>query len=350
MLDNELDELLNSGENENSHTENTEHHKRKSLGRGLGALLGDDDLTAEDVFLTADSPAGSHTDIEIPVSSIVPGKYQPRSEFDEEALNALAESIKEKGVLQPLLVRKKDDKYEIIAGERRWRAAQKAGLEKLPVIIKDLNDKEVLEVALVENLLRENLSAIEEAEGFQRLIDEFSHTQEALSQIVGKSRSHIANTLRLLSLPDSIKEMIKEGKLSAGHARCLIGLENAEELAKTIIQKDLSVRQVEELVNRLKEKGDKTEEKKSVKKNEDLETIERDLKKSLGLRIKITPSKQGGGKVVLQYASVAELDMIVDILENKRKNNVNPENQMSARTSAAAPAGNSEKFTIKVVD
>ncbi len=350
MLDNELDELLNSGENENSHTENTEHHKRKSLGRGLGALLGDDDLTAEDVFLTADSPAGSHTDIEIPVSSIVPGKYQPRSEFDEEALNALAESIKEKGVLQPLLVRKKDDKYEIIAGERRWRAAQKAGLEKLPVIIKDLNDKEVLEVALVENLLRENLSAIEEAEGFQRLIDEFSHTQEALSQIVGKSRSHIANTLRLLSLPDSIKEMIKEGKLSAGHARCLIGLENAEELAKTIIQKDLSVRQVEELVNRLKEKGDKTEEKKSVKKNEDLETIERDLKKSLGLRIKITPSKQGGGKVVLQYASVAELDMIVDILENKRKNNVNPENQMPARTSAAAPAGNSEKFTIKVVD
>lgn len=350
MLDNELDELLNSGENENSHTENPEHHKRKSLGRGLGALLGDDDLTAEDVFLTSDSAAGSHADVEIPVSSIIPGKYQPRTEFDEEALNALAESIKEKGVLQPLLVRKKDDKYEIIAGERRWRAAQKAGLKKLPVIIKELDDKEVLEVALVENLLRENLSAIEEAEGFQRLIDEFSHTQEALSQIVGKSRSHIANTLRLLGLPDSIKEMIKEGKLSAGHARCLIGLENAEELAKTIIQKDLSVRQVEELVNRLKEKGGKTEEKKSAKKNEDLEAIEKDLKKSLGLRIKITPSKQGGGKVVLQYASVAELDMIVDILENKRKNSLNPENQVSAQTSVAAPAGNSEKFTIKVVD
>ena len=351
MLDNELDELLNSGENENAHAENTDHHKRKSLGRGLGALLGDDDLTAEDVLLASDSqPAAVPADTEISVSSIVPGKYQPRTEFDEEALNALTESIKEKGVLQPLLVRKKDDKYEIIAGERRWRAAQKAGLEKLPVIIKDLDDKEVLEVALVENLLRENLSAIEEAEGFQRLIDEFSHTQEALSQIVGKSRSHIANTLRLLSLPDSIKEMVKEGKLSAGHARCLIGLENAEELAKTIIQKDLSVRQVEDLVNRLKTKGDKPKEKKSVKKNEDLEAIEKDLKKSLGLRIKITPSKQGGGKVVLQYASVAELDMIVDILENKRKNSLSSENQASVQAPAAAPAGNSEKFTIKVVD
>lgn len=349
MLDNELDELLNSGENETPHAETQEQHKRKSLGRGLGALLGDDDLTADDVLLPTDSSAAHPADTEIFVNQIVAGKYQPRTEFDEEALNALSDSIKEKGILQPLLLRRQGDKYEIIAGERRWRAAQKAGLEKVPAIIKDMSDKEVLEVALVENLLRENLSAIEEAEGFQRLIDEFSHTQEALSQIVGKSRSHVANTLRLLALPDSIKELIKEGKLSAGHARCLIGLENAEELAKAIIQKDLSVRQVEELVARLKDKKDKPEEKKPVKKNEDLETIERDLKKSLGLRIKITPSKQGGGKVVLQYASVAELDMIVDILENKRKNNLNTDNQPQTQIDAT-PAGSSEKFTIKIID
>lgn len=349
MLDNELDELLNSGKNETPHAETQEQHKRKSLGRGLGALLGDDDLTADDVLLPTDSSTAHPADTEIFVNQIVAGKYQPRTEFDEEALNALSDSIKEKGILQPLLLRKQGDKYEIIAGERRWRAAQKAGLEKVPAIIKDMSDKEVLEVALVENLLRENLSAIEEAEGFQRLIDEFSHTQEALSQIVGKSRSHVANTLRLLALPDLIKELIKEGKLSAGHARCLIGLENAEELAKAIIQKDLSVRQVEELVARLKDKKDKAEEKKPVKKNEDLEIIERDLKKSLGLRIKITPSKQGGGKVVLQYASVAELDMIVDILENKRKNNLNTDNQPPAQASAV-PAAGSEKFTIKVID
>lgn len=175
----------------------------------------------------------------------------------------MVESVKEKGVLQPLLVRKKNGRFEIIAGERRWRASKLAGLQTVPVIVKDMDDKEVLEVALVENLLRENLSAIEEAEGFQRLIDEFSHTQEALAQIVGKSRSHVANTLRLLNLPDPVKDLVREGTLSAGHARALVGLDNAETLAKQIVAKDLNVRQVEELV--AKQKNPEVKEPKKAK-------------------------------------------------------------------------------------
>ena len=321
-----------------------EDNKKKSLGRGLGALLGDDDFD-----LNLDEPIKSthknkNTD-SVAINDITPSKYQPRTEFDEEALNALVESIKEKGVLQPLLVRRVNDKYELIAGERRWRASKIAGLNEVPVVIKELNDKEVLEVALVENLLRENLSAIEEAEGFQRLIDEFSHTQEALSQIVGKSRSHIANTLRLLSLPEDIKNLVKEGKISAGHARALVGLDNAQDIAQLIIAKDLSVRQVEDLVAKQKEPK---KEKAPKTKDEDIESIEKDLNRDLGLRIKITPSKQGGGKVVLQYASAAELDMIIDILEQKRKMPV--QQSANAVFKADGSVVGAEKFSIKIID
>lgn len=339
MIDNELDALLGKDENSAS----ASHNKRKSLGRGLGALLGED----ADISLELESGTPPQADTMVEVSRLAPGKYQPRTEFDEEALNSLAASIREKGVLQPLLVRRLGDKYEIIAGERRWRAAKLAGLDKIPVIEKEFTDQEVLEVALVENLLRENLSAIEEAEGLQRLIEEFSHTQEALSQIVGKSRSHIANILRLLSLPERVKTMIKEGKLSAGHARALVGLDNAEALAKQIIEKGLSVRQVEDLVAKLKE-GRKPETKKTAAKDEDLAEIEKDLIKKLGLRIKITPSKQGGGKVVMQYGSVAELDMILNILESKRQN----ETLSYSNTVFKAPetAGETGKFTIKMID
>lgn len=339
MIDNELDALLGKDENSAS----ASHNKRKSLGRGLGALLGED----ADISLELESGTPPQADTMVEVSRLAPGKYQPRTEFDEEALNSLAASIREKGVLQPLLVRRLGDKYEIIAGERRWRAAKLACLDKIPVIEKEFTDQEVLEVALVENLLRENLSAIEEAEGLQRLIEEFSHTQEALSQIVGKSRSHIANILRLLSLPERVKTMIKEGKLSAGHARALVGLDNAEALAKQIIEKGLSVRQVEDLVAKLKE-GRKPETKKTAAKDEDLAEIEKDLIKKLGLRIKITPSKQGGGKVVMQYGSVAELDMILNILESKRQN----ETLSSSNTVFKAPetAGETGKFTIKMID
>ena len=327
-----------------------EDNKKKSLGRGLGALLGGDDV---DLDVLMEMPVEKHQSENVQprnvntinINDLHAGKYQPRTEFDKEALDALVESIKEKGVLQPLLVRKQGDKYEIIAGERRWRAAKIAGLKEVPVIVKEFSDQEALEVALVENLLRENLSAIEEAEGLQRLITEFSHTQEALSQIVGKSRSHIANTLRLLNLPQEIQNMVKENKLSAGHARALVGLDNAVELAKQIIAKDLNVRQVEELVAKQKEPK---KEKVVVKKDQDLTDIENDLNKELGLRIKITPSKMGGGKVVLQYASPAELDMIIDILDGNKKNvkNQNPNTVFKSEPVTQ----NNEKFTIKVVD
>ena len=330
MLDNDLDELLNDTPAPGA----SAPHKRKSLGRGIGALLGDDmDETAPEV-----KPTDS-----IRVSDIMPGKYQPRTEFDKEALQALSDSIKERGVLQPLLVRRQGDKYELIAGERRWRAAQMAGLAEVPVVVKDLTDSEVLEAALVENILRENLSAIEEAEGYQRLIDEFSHTQEALSQIVGKSRSHIANTLRLLSLPVEIQELVKEGSLSAGHARALVGTENPAALAAQIIAKDLNVRQIEDLVARQKEPKSA---KVKAEKNTDIADIENDLVKSLGLRIKISPNKQGGGKVVLQYSSVAELDMIIDTLQQKRRG----ETASNAVFKTPEASASNDKFSIKIVD
>ncbi len=341
MLENGFEELSKAMNQENN-------HKRKSLGRGLGALLGDDDISFEDVEQQVEN--SHHTESnKININQIDPSPYQPRKEFDEEALKALAESIKEKGVLQPLLVRKKENGYELIAGERRLRASKLAGLTEVPVIVKEMSDKEVLEVALVENLLRENLSAIEEAEGLQRLMNEFSHTQEALSQIVGKSRSHIANTLRLLALPLSVQNMIKEGKLSAGQARNLVGLENAEELALLIVKKDLNVRQVEELVNKLKS-GKLADKKEKVGKNEDIADIEKDLNKKLGFRIKINPNKQGGGKVVLQYGSVAELDMIIEILEQKRKNSQSAGINLSSPQPQEQPSAGSEKFTMKIID
>lgn len=342
MLENEklddLDILGDAGKPE----EHSHGGKRKSLGRGLGALLGDAEFNIDEALNDTPTQSAQAPDDRVDVNLLFPSPFQPRKDFDEEALNALVESVKEKGVLQPLLVRKKNGRFEIIAGERRWRASKLAGLQTVPVIVKDMDDKEVLEVALVENLLRENLSAIEEAEGFQRLIDEFSHTQEALAQIVGKSRSHVANTLRLLNLPDSVKDLVREGTLSAGHARALVGLDNAETLAKQIVAKDLNVRQVEELV--AKQKNPEVKELKKAK-DEDIVEIEKDLNKNLGLRIKISPSKQGGGKVVLQYASAAELDMIIDILEQKRKTSV----VSAAAPVEAAPVGN-EKFTMKIID
>lgn len=340
LIDNELDELLNNSED--SSELNNQGHKRKSLGRGLGALLGEGDLMLDD---SQNSAPASDNGTLISISEIHPGRFQPRTEFDNQALQSLADSVKEKGILQPLLVRKMEDGYELIAGERRWRAAQMAGLSEVPVIIKSFSDQEALEVALIENLLRENLSAIEEAEGFKRLIDEFSHTQEALSAVVGKSRSHVANTLRLLNLPQSVQQLVKDNKLSAGHARCLVGMENADELAQKIIAKDLNVRQVEDLVARCKEP---TVAKPKKSKNEDLAQIEQDLVKSLGLRLKITPNKQGGGKVVLQYASVAELDMIVETLQQKRRND-----SLQTQNTVFKAEGNTpstDKFSIKIVD
>ena len=318
--------------------EEKKENKKKNLGRGLEALLGE---MNEDIL--NDELGAVKSPDSIKIDQIKVSAFQPRKDFDEEAIKSLAASIKEKGVLQPLIVRPKDGEYELIAGERRLRASKEAGLTEVPVIVKELSDSEVLEIALIENLLRENLSAIEEANAYQSLMDKFSHTQERVASIVGKSRSYIANTLRLLSLPEKVKQLVCEGKLSAGHARCLVGLDNAEILADKIIKEDLNVRQVEELVSRKKE--DKPQKEKKQPKSSDLSDIEENLKKALGLRIKITPSKQGGGKVVLQYASVAELDMIINILEQKKKAEINLQN-----TVFKTPEEKNEKFSIKFVE
>ena len=285
-------------------------HKRKSLGRGLGALLGSDMD-----FMTSENAVHAAGEKNVSLADLSPSPYQPRLDFDREALEALSQSVREKGVLQPLLVRERENgKYEIIAGERRFRAASMAGLTEVPVIVKSMDDKEVLEVALVENLLRENLSAIEEAEGLQRLIDEFSHTQEALSQIIGKSRSHIANTLRLLSLPASVRQMIRDGVLTAGQARPLVGLPEAETLAKKIAERGLNARQAEALAARVKLPET---EKRTAEKDVDLEEISSFMTRNLGLKVKISAGRGGGGKVVLQYANPADLDKIIDILRQK---------------------------------
>ena len=292
-------------------------NKKHGLGRGLEALLGDDDLNFNlDNISTGESLSDGIK--KISVNDLEPSQYQPRKDFNPEALDALVKSIKEKGVLQPLIVRPRDNgKYEIIAGERRWRASKLAGIAEVPVIEKNLSNQEILEVALVENLLRENLSAIEEAEGFNRLITEFSHTHEAVSEIVGKSRSYITNALRLLSLPASIQEMIKNNTLSAGHARALVGLDNSEEIAQKIIARGLNVRQTEELVNNIKNQAI-NQIRKNMKKDPSLKELEKGLTKSIGLKVKINSGDENKGKVTIEYKSPDELEQILYLLE---KNN-----------------------------
>lgn len=300
------------------------NNKKFGLGRGLEALLGDEEINLNlddettDVSSFVENTVFKSEKNEIKISDIAPCSFQPRTEFDRDALESLAQSIKEKGVLQPLLVRKKNDKYEIIAGERRWRAAQLAGLEKVPAIVKDLSDSETLEIALIENLQRENLSAIEEAEGLNRLMSEYEYTQEVIGKVIGKSRSYIANTLRLLGLPEEIKQLVKENKLSAGHARALIGCENAIELANKIVKEGLSVREAETLAANAKGfsvKNIATKEPKPV--DRDLEKIMADLEEKLKLKVKINAGKKGKGSITLHYNTPAELSSLLDILEQR---------------------------------
>lgn len=300
------------------------NNKKFGLGRGLEALLGDEDINLDldsetaDVNSLVENTVFKYEKNEVKVSDVVPCSFQPRTEFDREALESLAQSIKEKGVLQPLLVRKKNDKYEIIAGERRWRAAQLAGLNEVPVIVKDLNDSETLEIALIENLQRENLSAIEEAEGLNRLMNEYAYTQEVIGKVIGKSRSYIANTLRLLGLPEEIKQQVKENKLSAGHARALIGCENAVELADKIIKEGLSVREAEALAANSKGINVKNIMPKQPKPvDRDLEKIMADLEEKLKLKVKINAGKKGKGSITLHYNTPAELSSLLDILEQR---------------------------------
>ena len=273
---------------------------KKGLGRGLSSLIGETKL---DININ-----------KLPISDLLSNKFQPRKLFDEDNLQDLTNSIKERGIIQPIIVRKSADqnsKYEIIAGERRWLAAQKAGLHEVPVVITDVSDLKSLEFAIIENVQRYDLNAIEEARGYQRLIDQFSYDQEKIAQFIGKSRSHIANCLRLLNLPEEVLKLVEHKKLSAGHAKILVGLNNIDFIAKKIIEKNLSVRQAENLVRIFKIK------KKSFKslKDPNLKTLELSIIEKIGLNIVIKNKKNNTGSLVVEYKDLDQLNKIIEIIK-----------------------------------
>ncbi len=280
--------------------------KHANLGRGLSALLGEED----DGERTAAQPSAGapHT---LPIEFLQPGRYQPRKSMDEGDIKDLADSIRGKGILQPILVRHRrdaEDRYEIIAGERRWRAAQLAQLHEVPVIVRDLDDQQALEIALVENLQRENLSPLDEAEGFRVLMDEFAHTQEGLAASLGKSRSHVANTLRLLNLPDAVKEMMRANQISAGHGRALLGADDPVALAKRVVRRGLNVRQTEKLV-----KNSETPQGTPAgtpEKDADTLALEHNMSMVLGLKVEIGHGPKGG-RLAIYYQTLEQLDDVL---------------------------------------
>ena len=274
---------------------------KKGLGRGLSSLIGDSDIKT--------------SNNKISISSIVPNKNQPRKLFEKEALDELTVSIKERGVIQPLIVRRSeelDEKYELIAGERRWQAAQSAGLNEVPVVIVDADNLKSLELAIIENVQRKDLNPIEEAESYKNLIENFGYDQERVSKFIGKSRSHISNSLRLLSLPEKLIDMIKIGIISQGHAKILIGLENALLLAEKIIKKKLSVRQTENLV-RLLRKG--TKQNYRSKDSNTLAT-ENDLADKIGMRVILNNKKNNSGTLTIQYKDIDQLDRLIKVIKS----------------------------------
>ena len=278
--------------------------KRKNLGRGLAALLG------EPPNKVAEVPTPRLQTL--PITELHPCRYQPRRRFAEDQIKELAQSVREKGILQPLVVRPDNEQpgtYDIVCGERRWRAAQVAQQHEVPVVIRAFTDQEALEIALVENLQRENLTPLEEAEAYHRLKDEFGHTQEELASGIGKSRSHVANMIRLLSLPDTVKQMLGEGRLSAGHARALLTASDPERLAERVVLKSLSVRQTEALVSLGPPKG-APRSKQQNSKDADTISLERDLSRSLGLAVEIT-LKKNGGALSLTFRSLDQLDILI---------------------------------------
>ena len=284
------------------------------LGRGLSSLLGE--VAQEAPVSGGTAPARGGIQM-MPVSSIEPHLDQPRRHFDEDALDELAASIKQRGLIQPIVVRPHGHRYQIVAGERRWRAAQRARLHEIPVIVRDFNDAETLEVAILENIQRRDLSAIEEAEGYRRLMDEFGHSQEALSKLVSKSRSHIANLLRLLALPEGVKQLVDTGQLSMGHARALIGSADPEALAREVIDRGLSVREAEKLA-RFGKPGRERQGRLEIKgAGADIEALERQLGDMLGLKVKIA-HKPDGGTVALAYSTLDQLDMICQRLSGEK--------------------------------
>jgi ParB family chromosome partitioning protein len=276
------------------------------LGRGLASLIGEQAGDAE----TRLPPEGVQRVVEI--SQLKTGGLNPRKEFREDELTELADSIRQKGLVQPLIVREHDDGgYEIVAGERRWRAAQRAGLHMLPVIVRSLNDQQVLELAIIENVQRADLNAIEEAGGYQELMDRFGYTQDKLSEVIGKSRSHLANTLRLLKLPKSVQAMVQEGQLTAGHARPLVGRGDAELLAHKIVEKDLNVREVEALVQATDLADEHTPSLRRIKdKDADTRAFERALAEALGLRVELKKGAGESGMLCIRYANFDQLEHV----------------------------------------
>lgn len=285
------------------------------LGKGLDLLIPSvDETTQEDI---------SKDVVVLKTSMIEPNREQPRKKFDEEALEELSESIKQYGIIQPIVVCKKDDYYQIIAGERRWRAAKKAGLKEVPVVIKDYSEKEIAEISLIENIQREDLNPIEEAQSYKKLIDDYKLTQDELAKRVSKSRTVITNAMRLLKLHEDVQKMLVDGVLSAGHARALLGIENKDKqlkLANDIVEKSLSVRQTEDLV---KDINEGTKKKTTTKKKDDMAFVYKDLEKKLGValgtKVKINRRDKGKGRIEINYYSEDELDRIYGIINKGAK-------------------------------
>jgi len=274
---------------------------KKGLGRGLSSLIGE---------IKVESKKN-----ELSVSDIVPNKYQPRKNFDEDSLEDLTNSIKQRGILQPIIVRQSNNnnsKFEIIAGERRWLAAQKAGLHQVPVVITEADDLKSLEFAIVENVQRSDLNPLEEAQGYKRLIDEFNYDQEKVSKFIGKSRSHITNCLRLLTLPEEVIKLIENQKITAGHAKILVGLDNATFVANKIIEKKLSVRQSENFVKIFKNKKLKFTSSKDI----NIKDLERDVSEKIGLNVVIRNNKRNKGSITFSYKEIDQLNKIIEIIKS----------------------------------
>lgn len=299
--------------------------KRKPLGRGLSALFGEDDVApyavAQSASVAEISPSGGSRPItRLPLTAMAPGPFQPRKIFSQQAIDELAASLKQHGLVQPIVVRPKPDavgQYEIIAGERRWRAAQMVPMHDVPVVIQDIDDKTGLQIALIENLQRADLNPLEEAIAYQRLIDEYSYKHDQLATVLGKSRSHISNMLRLLQLPQAVQDRLMDGSLSMGHARALIGVENAEALMEQVLKNNLSVRDIEKLVA---SKNDRTKSAKSqgnvatnsaAQKDPDIRNLENNLSQLLGLKVTIDAQSATRGKLVIEYQNLDQLDDVL---------------------------------------
>ena len=273
---------------------------KKGLGRGLSSLIGDNEISDSKTLIS--------------ISSIIRNKYQPRKNFEKDSLEELTNSIRARGIIQPIIVRKSDDhndKFEIVAGERRWQAAQNAGLHEVPVVVIKADNLKSLEFAIVENVQRKDLNPIEEAEGYKKLIDDFGYDQDKVSKFIGKSRSHVSNFLRILTLPEKIKKLISEEKLTQGHAKILVGLDNAELLADKVVQKGLSVRQTENLVKVFKLA---TNNSKNIK-DPNIADIESQLSNKLGMRVNISNKKNNSGKLSFDYRGLDQLNRLLDVIK-----------------------------------